>query len=201
MDALVKTIDAILFVMFAITAVNAVLIDVQLCLPASFFSSSLAELKNWYVREFDDYLGKEKPHFFLGLIWVELVFQWPLLVANLYGIWAAKPWYNTTCLAYGASFYTTMAAILAELIGSGKASNKMLKLYYPAMGFALLAILQGLLPPPSATSSTGGRGTTKNGGPTKEKEDDLELKSFINFPFFNSFSLEGDTFLLLLVQP
>lgn len=108
MDALVKTIDAILFVMFAITAVNAVLIDVQLCLPASFFSSSLAELKNWYVREFEDYLGKEKPHFFLGLIWVELVFQWPLLVANLYGIWAAKPWYNTTCLAYGASFFTTM---------------------------------------------------------------------------------------------
>ncbi|CAB4274217.1 unnamed protein product [Prunus armeniaca] len=171
MGAFVKTIDAILFVMFAITAVNAVLIDVQLCLPASFFPSSLAELKNWYVREFDDYLGKEKPHFFVGLIWVELVFQWPLLVANLYGIWAAKPWYNTTCLAYGASFFSTMGAILAELIGSGKASNKMLKLYYPAMGFALLAILRGLLPPPSATtSSTSGRGTTKRVGPPKNKK-------------------------------
>lgn len=37
MGAFVKTIDVILFVMFAITAVNAVLIDVQLCLLASFF--------------------------------------------------------------------------------------------------------------------------------------------------------------------
>ncbi|KAB2610622.1 transmembrane protein 97-like [Pyrus ussuriensis x Pyrus communis] len=170
MGVFVKIIDAILFVMFAIVAVNAVLIDVQLCLPQSLFPSSLVELKNWYVREFDDYLGEEKPHFYVGLVWVELLLQWPLLVANLYGILAAKPWYRTTCLLYGASFFTTMGAILPELLWSGKASNTMLMLYYPAVGFAVLAILRGLLPPSNASTSTSDKRTTKSTGQPKYRK-------------------------------
>ncbi|PQQ17945.1 transmembrane protein 97 [Prunus yedoensis var. nudiflora] len=154
MGALVKTIDAILFVMFAIAAVNAVLIDVQLCLPASFLQARWRSSKTGTSYRVRRLPWQRKASFLRWPHLGGLVFQWPLLVANLYGIWAAKP-----------------GAILAELSGSGKASNKMLKLYYLAVGFALLAILRGLLPPPSAiTSSTGGRGTTKRVGQPKNKK-------------------------------
>jgi len=37
-------------------------------------------------------------------------------------------------------------AILSELIQSSKASEKLLMVYYPFLGFAVLAVLRGLLP-------------------------------------------------------
>ncbi|XP_050206974.1 uncharacterized protein LOC126656446 isoform X2 [Mercurialis annua] len=37
-------------------------------------------------------------------------------------------------------------ALLAELKGAGKASDKMLMIYSPCMGFGILAILRGLIP-------------------------------------------------------
>ncbi|KAL7000156.1 hypothetical protein U1Q18_001306, partial [Sarracenia purpurea var. burkii] len=48
------------------------------------------------------------------------------------------------------------AAILAELMGSNKASDKLLMTYFPFMGLAVLAILRGLLTN-SGKSSTAGR--------------------------------------------
>ncbi|KAK9924566.1 hypothetical protein M0R45_032930 [Rubus argutus] len=84
------------------------MVDAQLVLPLSLFPEWMVEYKNWYIREFDDYCYVEKPHLFVGLVLVELVFQWPLGLANLYGMLAGKSWYNTTCLVYGASFFTTM---------------------------------------------------------------------------------------------
>ncbi|KAK9924564.1 hypothetical protein M0R45_032928 [Rubus argutus] len=107
MGALLMLIDAILFFFFIIMAM-APMVDAQLVLPLSLFPEWMVEYKNWYIREFDDYCYVEKPHFFVGLVLVELVFQWPLGLANLYGMLAGKSWYNTTCLVYGASFFTTM---------------------------------------------------------------------------------------------
>ncbi|XP_048434680.1 uncharacterized protein LOC125474745 [Pyrus x bretschneideri] len=151
-----------------IAAVLAALIDTQLCLPQSLYSNSLVELKSWYIREFDDNLVAEKSHFLIGIIWVELTFQWPLMVANSYGICFAKPWYKTSCLAPLSSQLWAIYYRNCYLLWSGKASNKMLILYYPAMGFAVLTILRGLLPPPATTTSTNGEGTTKRTTPAKK---------------------------------
>lgn len=48
-------------------------------------------------------------------------------------------------------------AILAELRGSNKASDKLLMVYYPFLGLSVLAILRGLLPNSSRTTSIGKR--------------------------------------------
>ncbi|KAA8526495.1 hypothetical protein F0562_008302 [Nyssa sinensis] len=157
MGALVKLIDAILFLFFMVIAVVVPLIDAQTCFPAEFFPVFLVDLKAWYSREYGDYLVADKPNFFVGIVWLELLFQWPLSIVNLYGIAAGKSWFNTTCLVYGASTFTSMVAILAELMGSGKASDKLLMMYSPFMGFAALAILRGLLPNAGKTSTIGKR--------------------------------------------
>ncbi|KAL6143874.1 hypothetical protein ACLB2K_054569 [Fragaria x ananassa] len=157
MGAFLMLIDAILLFFFLLMG-TAPIVDAQLVLPLSLFPEWMVEYKNWYVGGFNDYCYVEKPHFFVGLILVELVFQWPLALANLYGMLAGKSWYNTTCLdlAYGASMFTTMVTALTELIGSGKASDKLLLLNYPFLGFSLLAMLRGLLRPSTTTTSSKG---------------------------------------------
>ncbi|PHU12205.1 hypothetical protein BC332_19135 [Capsicum chinense] len=76
---------------------------------------------------------------------------------DLIDIDAGKSWINTTCLLYGVSILTSLVAILSEMQGSERASDKLLMLYYPFLGFAVLSILRGLLPHSGKTISIGKR--------------------------------------------
>ncbi|XP_050204711.1 uncharacterized protein LOC126654777 [Mercurialis annua] len=158
MGAITKLIDSILFIFFLVIAVGAPLLDSQTCLPTNLYPQFLLNLKKWYTDSCGDYLIAEKPHFFVGLVWIELLFQWPLALLSLYAILASKPWIRTTCLIYGASVFTSMGAILAEMMGGGKASEKLLMIYYPFMGLGILAIVRGLMPQ-SNSGVTGRRPT------------------------------------------
>ncbi|KAL1216974.1 hypothetical protein V5N11_013180 [Cardamine amara subsp. amara] len=153
MGAFCKVIDAILFLYFALMAVIAPLIDGQTSLPGAIFPAFLVDLNRWYSVEFGDYLVMEKPHFLVGLIWHELLILWPLSIANIYAILAGKSWFGTTSMVYGASVVTSMAAVLGEMIGSGKASEKLLMMYVPFMGIGIIALLRGLL---SQNNKSGG---------------------------------------------
>ncbi|OIW05938.1 hypothetical protein TanjilG_07214 [Lupinus angustifolius] len=154
MSVVLKLIDAILLLFFFLIAVLAPLIDAQTIFPISYFPEFFVQLKTNYAHNYGDYLVVDKPHFFVGLVWLDLLFQWPLSLLNLYAILASKPWFNTTCLIYGVSVSTSMVAILSELRGSNKASETLLKMYYPFMGLGVLAILRGLLGHSSKTTSS-----------------------------------------------
>lgn len=108
MGALTKLIDAILFFFFLVIAVAVPLLDSQTCLPGDVFPDVLVNLKKWYTNEYGDYLVAEKPHFFVGIVWLELLFQWPLSIAALYGILGGKSWVKTVSLMYGSSTLTAM---------------------------------------------------------------------------------------------
>ncbi|XP_058072592.1 uncharacterized protein LOC131221362 [Magnolia sinica] len=95
--------DAILLLFFLVISIAAPLIDAQTCLPTRFFPQFLVDLKSWHANEYGDFLMLEKPGFFVGLVWLEIVFQWPLALANIVGIIGRKSWYRTTCLIYGVS--------------------------------------------------------------------------------------------------
>ncbi|XP_054813575.1 uncharacterized protein LOC129314237 [Prosopis cineraria] len=118
MGFVVNLIDLTLFLFFLVIALAAPLIDAQTLLPHTYFPRFFVDLKNWYSSEYGDFLVAEKPHFFVGLVWLELLFQWPLALLNLYGILAAKPWFGTTCLIYGVSSSTSMIDTRLVLGGS-----------------------------------------------------------------------------------
>ncbi|XVF85653.1 hypothetical protein PTKIN_Ptkin17bG0133900 [Pterospermum kingtungense] len=153
MGALCKVVDSILLLMFLIISVVAPLFDSQTCLPETIYPDVLVRLNKWYAGEFQDHLLVKKPHFFVALVWLELVFQWPLALLNVYGMLSSKPWFNTTCLAFGASIITYMAAILGEMLGSQKAPDKLLMMYCPFLGFGALALVRGLLAPQPGNSA------------------------------------------------
>ncbi|CAL1406976.1 unnamed protein product [Linum trigynum] len=157
MGAFVKLVDFLLFLVFLLIALAAPLLDAQTCLPRSYFPDALINLKEWYGQEYGDYLVSEKPHFFVGTVWLELVFQWPLALLNIYAILCGKPWFNTSCLIYGVSIISTMVPLLSEMIMSGRASDKLLMLYSPFLGVGVVAMLRGFVP----QSAKGGSGIGK----------------------------------------
>jgi len=144
---------------FSLTiAVAAPMIDAQSVLPPGLHPAPLVELKRWCAAEYGDYLMARPPGFFRGLIWLELAFQWPLAVATLYGLLTRRRWVATTSLMAGVSTLTSMSAILGELLGSGKATPKLLQVYVPFAAFGVIAILRGLCscsPRTTAGSSVG----------------------------------------------
>lgn len=104
MGALLKLVDAALFLFFCI-------INAQVLLPSNLQPKFLVDLKNWYAKEFDDYFFVERPRFFVGLIWVELLFQWPLSLLCFCGIAASKSWFKTTSLMYGSSTLSGLVSL------------------------------------------------------------------------------------------
>ena len=108
MGALCKVVDVILLLTFLTISVVAPFLDAQTYLPQSIFPNVLIRLYKWYTIENQDYLLVDKPHFFTALMKLELVFQWPLALITIYGLLTSKPWFNTTCLIFGASVITSM---------------------------------------------------------------------------------------------
>ncbi|KAK3230755.1 hypothetical protein Dsin_002636 [Dipteronia sinensis] len=99
-----------------------------------------------------DYLFAEKPYFFIGVVWLELLFLSPFSIVNIFGILCSRPWFNTTCLIYDISIATPITTLLGELMGSRKASEKLIMMYSPSMGLGVLAFLCGLILCSSKTS-------------------------------------------------
>ncbi|KGN43532.1 sigma intracellular receptor 2 [Cucumis sativus] len=157
MGAFLKLIDVLLFLIFLILAILSPLIDFQLIFPHTLFPDFLIDLKTSYTRQYGDYLMAESPPFLVGLVWLELFFQWPIMLLNLYAFLASKPWYNTTCLIYGVSVVSSMSAVLGEMVGSNRASTTLLTIYYPFLGLGVLAMLRGLVPCSSKAAITGTR--------------------------------------------
>ncbi|KAF7068200.1 hypothetical protein CFC21_073975 [Triticum aestivum] len=151
--------DAVV-VLFSLTiAMAAPLIGAQSVLPRYLYPAPLRDFKRWYAAEFDDYLMAQPPAFLRGIFWLEIAFLWPLSVATIYGVLARRRWAATTSLMAGVSTLTFMSAILGEMLGSGRATPRLLQLYGPYVVFAVIAILRGLrscsasAPPSSASSA------------------------------------------------
>ncbi|KAE8810566.1 transmembrane protein 97-like [Hordeum vulgare] len=149
--------DAVV-VLFSLTiAMAAPLIGAQSVLPRHLYPALLQDLKRWYAAEFDDYLMAEPPAFLRGIFWLEIAFLWPLSVATIYGVLARRRWAATTSLMAGVTTLTSMSAILGEMLGSGRATPRLLQLYAPYVVFAFIAILRGLCscpaPPYPASSA------------------------------------------------
>ncbi|TVU17317.1 hypothetical protein EJB05_33341 [Eragrostis curvula] len=125
-------------------AITSPLLVAQAVLPSSLYPEPLQALRRWYTAEFDDYLLAKPPGFFRGVALLELVFLWPIAVATLYGVLARCPWVATTSLMAGVNTLTSTTAILGDILGSGRATPKLLLSYVPFGVLSVIAILRGL---------------------------------------------------------
>ncbi|KAJ3670417.1 hypothetical protein LUZ60_010741 [Juncus effusus] len=151
-------LDTIILLFSLTISLSAPLIDAQVILPSSLYPSPLISLHKWYAGQFGDYLMTEKPLFFVGLVWIEILCLWPLCVMNVYGVLKGKSWVKTTALMAGVCAGTSMAAIMSEILGSGRASEKLIQMYTPFLLFVICAISRGFISRGKRASSSASHG-------------------------------------------
>ncbi|XP_048562023.1 sigma intracellular receptor 2-like [Triticum urartu] len=144
MGAVSATADVVVALFSLIMAVAAPLFDSQVVLPRDLYPAPLVDIHRWFAVAFGHYLVADPPPFFLGLVWLDLALLWPVCVANLYGILARRRWSATTSLMAGVYMLTYLSAILGDMLGSGKATLRLLQLYVPFIVVAVIAVLRGL---------------------------------------------------------
>lgn len=109
MGAVMKVIDAIVLGLLVVIALAVPLFDAQLILPPHLFPEFLINFKDWLTLQLDHYLLVEKPYFYVGFAWLQLLFNWPLSIAALYSFAAGKTtWFTTTCLPLAVSLFTCL---------------------------------------------------------------------------------------------
>ncbi|XP_062203077.1 uncharacterized protein LOC133905358 [Phragmites australis] len=148
-----KAVDAVVALFSLIITVAAPLFDSQVVLPRSLYPAPLVNIYRWFMAEFDHYLVADPPPFFRGLVWLALALLWPVCVANLYGILARRRWVATTSLVAGVYMLTYLSAIFGEMLGSGRATLKLVLLYVPFLVFAVTLVLRGLCPCPELVTA------------------------------------------------
>ncbi|XP_044355544.1 sigma intracellular receptor 2 [Triticum aestivum] len=144
MGAVSALADVVVAPFSLIMAVAAPLFDSQVVLPRRLYPAPLVDIHQWFTVAFGHYLVADPPPFFLGLVWLDLAFLWPVCVANLYGILTRRRWSAATSLMAGVYMLTYLSAILGDMFGSGKATPRLLQLYVPFIVFAVTAVLRGL---------------------------------------------------------
>eukprot|EP01018_Ginkgo_biloba_P009845 Gb_12133 [translate_table: standard] len=149
----VKLLDIVLLIHFFFMFVAAPLLDAQLLFPPQMFPNVLRDLLDWIIRENGDYLLRDKPPFFVGLVWVEILVQWPLVIANIYGMLTGKRWVGSTCFIFGVCTATAMAPVLADIYAAGEAGKQLMQFYLPFLIFPLMALGRGLVPVSSSKPS------------------------------------------------
>ncbi|XP_028783989.1 uncharacterized protein LOC114740041 [Neltuma alba] len=147
MGSLVKVIDPILMFFWVTLILGVPALDTQVFIPREYYPRFLVQLNDWFLRYSGHYLMIEKPYFFVGIVFHEIAYQMPLVIGNFYGLLTSKPWLRTTLLIYGGSMTASMVPTLTEMVGSGRASAKLLVIYGPYYAVGLLATLRGLLTP------------------------------------------------------
>ncbi|KAK3140600.1 hypothetical protein QOZ80_5AG0403130 [Eleusine coracana subsp. coracana] len=145
MGVLSAVMDAAVTLLCLSVALASPLLVSQAVLPSSLYPEPLQAFRRWHAAASDDYfLADKPPGFFRGLALIELVFLWPIAIATLYALVARRSWVATTSLMAGVCALTSTSAILGDILGSGRATPKLLLSYAPFAVLAVVAILRGL---------------------------------------------------------
>lgn len=125
-----RYLDLFFSAFFALHVFITLLVDAQVLFPARFYPQALQSLLKWYVGFSGDYLVRDRPPFFKGLVFAEVFFQLPLVIANAYAFYHGTRWARMTGLIYGVHTATTMIPILVDLFYSNVASKATLLMIY-----------------------------------------------------------------------
>ncbi|THU86226.1 hypothetical protein K435DRAFT_684042 [Dendrothele bispora CBS 962.96] len=110
-----RPLDFLYFSFFLTHVPASLLIDFQALYPPSYVPSLLLNLQRWYVGFSGDPLiggmaqgkGNDELVWFSTFVWLELLFQFPVFLLGMKGLWKGSKSIYPLLLAYSASTATT----------------------------------------------------------------------------------------------
>ncbi|KAF5391811.1 hypothetical protein D9757_001850 [Collybiopsis confluens] len=108
-----RPLDFVYFCFFLSHIPASLLLDFQILYPAQYVPSFLLDLRNWYIQFSADPLisgaarGAGELVWFRCFAWLELLFQFPVFLLGMKGLWNNSRSIYVLLLAYGASTATT----------------------------------------------------------------------------------------------
>ncbi|KAF5949332.1 hypothetical protein HYC85_011325 [Camellia sinensis] len=135
MGVLIKLIDAVLLYFFLVVILAAPAFDAQVCFPSKFFPNFLVDLNLWFTSEYA---------FFLCWAYVARA-SLPVATCHCKSLSYSRG--REALVQFSLpSLWSLCFYWNAELILSSRITNVLMMIYLPFLGFAILAILRGLLP-------------------------------------------------------
>ncbi|KAH7301306.1 hypothetical protein KP509_23G019500 [Ceratopteris richardii] len=123
-----------------------VFVDSQAILPASLYPLPLRSIFSWHISFSGDYLMRDMPPYFKGLVFAEVFLQIPLFFANAYGFYHEKRWARTTGLIYGVTAATSLVPILTDFLYSNVATkNLLMAIYVPFLVIPLALVFHVII--------------------------------------------------------
>ncbi|KAL1812887.1 hypothetical protein DCAR_0625149 [Daucus carota subsp. sativus] len=142
MGILMKLADAITVLFLCLVAFVGLMPLGYVFLPSD---HSLHHHIEDFMRSEQHYLVLEMPPFFKPLLYYHLLVNWPLAVASLYGFIFRKSWVSTTSLILGVAFASIVVPVLGELVGSGKGSFELIRVYAVLFCLAVVVVFRSLV--------------------------------------------------------
>ncbi|EFJ29615.1 hypothetical protein SELMODRAFT_91736 [Selaginella moellendorffii] len=138
-----RGLDVGLAIFFALNVPLVLFVDSTAVLPMSCFPAAIQALVRWHIRTSGDYLMRDKPPFFLGLVFCEIFVQLPLYIANAIAFYYGKPWGRTTGIIYGVHTATTMIPILFDILCSQVPTKfQLFSIYVPYLIIPLIVLVR-----------------------------------------------------------
>ncbi|KAI3853496.1 hypothetical protein MKW92_053445 [Papaver armeniacum] len=148
--SLEKFINGILLIYFPLMVIKAPLLDLYMFLPATSSNGNLLKM-----RGYNNHTQQFKPHFYVDILWLDLLIKWPICIFNFYGLFTNKYWVRMTCLMYGVfrsrSWYVLLNYVNIQDCNLFRYGYVLKTFYayeslYTFMVFGLITTLIGLIP-------------------------------------------------------
>ncbi|CAM6092500.1 unnamed protein product [Calypogeia fissa] len=138
--------DALLALFFFLHLPIMILIDGQTVFPKDWYPAFLKDVVRFHITTNGDYLVRDLPPFFMGLIFCEFAIQLPLHAACGYAFVTGKKWGRMAGIIYGVHTATTLVPILADILASQEPTRfTLLAIYLPYLVIPLIVVAR-LLP-------------------------------------------------------
>ncbi|KAJ7527011.1 hypothetical protein O6H91_16G032000 [Diphasiastrum complanatum] len=141
-----RPLDIAFIAFFVLSLLIFLVVHSQAVCPGWLFPRFMKNIVRARIKYAGDFLMRDKPRFFQGIVLAEIFVQIPLILANIYAFYYGKGWGRMTGIVYGVHSASIMVPVIFEIFYARNVHMKKVLFYYMTYVVVPLLILVRVLP-------------------------------------------------------